>query len=605
MRIKRISLQNFNSFKNTTIDFASHINDVPTLYLINGLNCDSDSEDASNGSGKSTLVGESIFYSLYGRCLRGSKQKVKLNDMIKHGCSKMTCSVEYFIDSIENDDSILRITRHKTRDGSSETDVNIDGEQKNKRTKRLSDKDIKLFIDILPEVFSQVATYYRDNQNLLSMNYAQRLDFFKNMVDLSIIDDYYNKIKNFKLTNDKYLDRLILLKRNTQEIIDIINENKDKYKEYIVKQLDEAKTNLIITENKGFIDDNEIKEQLQKTKTEYNNITADINDIKSKINYETSVINKIKKEISNIKKLSGINCPTCKQPVDVKYVLDSINEYQTLIGVSESNIVKLNIDMDNYNKKALEMKDVYDNLTTQLNKINNENLIRNQTINNIRISINKLKKELDNIKINPDEVADKDKYERRLVSIHRALALREQWKEACEYWYNMFAPKSLLRSAIIRKYITIISDIFEYYISKLYNNEILSKIMIDDDGQIDVLLYSGDNEINYWQLSSGEKKRIDVAMLLAMYEFMSFINPHMPKFILLDEIFDSLDTPGIASIMETLLDVQERHKIDIFIISHISIPKENIPDTTRIKNILVIKKDKCSEAKYIDSNIVE
>jgi len=156
-----------------------------------------------------------------------------------------------------------------------------------------------------------------------------------------------------------------------------------------------------------------------------------------------------------------------------------------------------------------------------------------------------------------------------------------------------------LRSAIIRKYVTILSDIFEYYISKLYNNEILGKITIDDDGQIDIILYKDGYETNYWQMSSGERKRIDIAMILSLYEFTSYINPNMPKFLILDEIYDALDYPGIVVVTETLLDMQKRHGIDLFIITHIPLPMENIPETVLVKNILVTKKDKCSTVKYL------
>ncbi|MPN47492.1 hypothetical protein SDC9_195094 [bioreactor metagenome] len=63
---------------------------------------------------------------------------------------------------------------------------------------------------------------------------------------------------------------------------------------------------------------------------------------------------------------------------------------------------------------------------------------------------------------------------------------------------------------------------------------------------------------------------------------------------------DSLDPIGIDNVIETLLDVQKRHNIDLYLVSHIPIPLENIPETTNIKRILVTKKDKTSVAKYID-----
>jgi ABC-type dipeptide/oligopeptide/nickel transport system ATPase subunit len=72
----------------------------------------------------------------------------------------------------------------------------------------------------------------------------------------------------------------------------------------------------------------------------------------------------------------------------------------------------------------------------------------------------------------------------------------------------------------------------------------------------------------------------------------------MPKFLILDEIFDSLDAPGITSVLDTLIDVQNRHNIDLFLISHIAIPINTT--NLNVKNILVSKKDKISTAKILE-----
>jgi ABC-type molybdenum transport system ATPase subunit/photorepair protein PhrA len=66
--------------------------------------------------------------------------------------------------------------------------------------------------------------------------------------------------------------------------------------------------------------------------------------------------------------------------------------------------------------------------------------------------------------------------------------------------------------------------------------------------------------------------------------------------LILDEIFDSLDYPGVNAVIETLNDVQKRHQIDLYLISHISIPISY----DNVKNILVSKKDKNSTVKFLE-----
>ena len=200
MRLKKIQLKNFLSFYNSEIDLIKDYNEPPTTFLINGINYDNDTNDSSNGSGKSAFISESLMFNIYGRGLRGSKQKVKLNEMIRHGAKEMLNSVEYFI-SEDNANQILKIKRTKSEKTSS-TEIEIDGESKTKRLKRLSDTDIRSFINLEPELFAQTIVYYKDNVNLLSMNYGQRIDLFKKIINLEIIDESYEKARTFKNSNE-------------------------------------------------------------------------------------------------------------------------------------------------------------------------------------------------------------------------------------------------------------------------------------------------------------------------------------------------------------------------------------------------------------------
>lgn len=598
MRIKSIKLKNFLSFGNVNLNLIQNINDDPTLYVIDGINYDNDSEDASNGSGKSALIGESITYNIYGKGLRGTRTKVRLNDMIKYGCQNMFNEVEYLIETSDGPKSLV-ITRSKQLDRASTVNVSIDGEEKTKRTKQLSDKDIKLFINILPEVFSQVIIYYRDNINLLSMNYGQRLDFFKNVIDLSLIDDYYNKIKDFKNMNDRFLDKLTYNYKNTKEIIDIVDENRDKYKIYLESKLNELYNELKILESKKFEDTESLETKLSELDKQLGELDKVILDCQSNITYTRKNMDKLEKELKKIDSLVDVECPTCKQYVPKKHI-DSISErYKNELNTLSNELNKLlnNLDQANAEKRKIN-KDKSD-LKEKIDKINNAKILNKQNIKNIKIEINKLENEIKELQNTSDNTVDKNKYEKRLEAITKAINIRNNWKQNSEYWYNLFAPKSLLRSAIIRRYINVLSDIFEYYVSKLYNNEILSKIEIDDDGQIDILLYKDNFETNYWQMSSGERKRIDIAMMFSLYEFTSYLNPNIPRFLILDEIFDSLDYPGIRAVTEALLDVQQRHKVDLFVISHIPLPLEDLNTSTKIKHILVTKRDKTSVVESI------
>ena len=78
------------------------------------------------------------------------------------------------------------------------------------------------------------------------------------------------------------------------------------------------------------------------------------------------------------------------------------------------------------------------------------------------------------------------------------------------------------------------------------------------------------------------------------------MNKNIAKFLILDECLDNLDGYGRECVIDTLVDVQKRHNIDIFLISHTEIPLDNIPEDVIIKKLLVTKRDKNSEVKYLE-----
>jgi len=594
VRLKKIQLKNFLSFYNSEIDLIKDYNEPPTTFLINGINYDNDTNDSSNGSGKSAFISESLMFNIYGRGLRGSKQKVKLNEMIRHGAKEMLNSVEYFI-SEDNANQILKIKRTKSEKTSS-TEIEIDGESKTKRLKRLSDTDIRSFINLEPELFAQTIVYYKDNVNLLSMNYGQRIDLFKKIINLEIIDESYEKARIFKNTNEKYLDYLKNLKKSTINIIEIIDNNKEKYKDYLQDELNNCLKELDDILKVEFESTEEYEENIKNFKKEIESIDKEIKNINNKVVINKNSIEKIDKELKKIKALSGGLCPTCKQLVTSEYASAIELEYEKTKTDLLKEIENYLISSEEFSSKKKIINNILLEFSNKIKEIESKKMIHEQSVNAINKQIKKLNNDINNIKIENLNNEDKNKYEKKLKSIEKAILIRTDWKNAIEYWFNLFSPKSLLRASIIRKYVILLSDIFEYYISKLYNNEIIGKIEIDDDSNIDIILYKDKYETNYWQMSSGERKRIDVAMILSLYEFTSHIKPNLPKFLILDEIFDSLDYPGVNAVIETLNDVQKRHQIDLYLISHISIPISY----DNVKNILVSKKDKNSTVKFLE-----
>jgi DNA repair exonuclease SbcCD ATPase subunit len=82
---------------------------------------------------------------------------------------------------------------------------------------------------------------------------------------------------------------------------------------------------------------------------------------------------------------------------------------------------------------------------------------------------------------------------------------------------------------------------------------------------------NGNYVVNYYSLSEGEKKRIDIAILLAFINITKIINNWNCNLILMDELLDSsVDGDGLDKMIECLRNyISDSHNlVCIYLISH-------------------------------------
>lgn len=595
MRIKSLKLRNFLSYGKLDFSFHNDNNEDPAIYIITGINKDtSNSEDNSNGSGKSTLVGESVSFNLFGKNLRGSSKKIKLEDAIKFGEGTMINEVQYFIDN----GSILNIRREKERDGKNKLSVNIDGEIKSKRTKRLSETDIRDFVGIDPDVYYQTISYYKDNMSLLSMNYNQRLEFFKKLINLSIMDEYYQLCKKQKSVLDNSITKVQINKKAQYDIIEALSSGETKYISVIEESISEIQSKIEELENIPDIDLIQYEDKLDKVRELKENIDNAIIELKNDIKINLNNISKHTQDIKNFTRLKNVNCPTCNQLVSGEYANSIIESSSSILEDLKKINKEKEDEIESLSEKILKIVTKEKKILKDFEKAKSENTIKKINLQNYKKQLKDKQIELEKVRVAVSQEEEKNIYMQKIKELERSEEFLVNKHKINLFWLENFANKSPVRSAIMRKHIGTLSDIFEYYLGKLFRNTIIGKMEIDDEGNIDILLRSGEYEVNYWNLSSGERKRADIALLFALYTYMVNIVHNAPKFIVLDEVFDSLDEDGKLCITEAIVDLYNTFNIDIFVISHVDFPKmvfENIP----VKNILVTKEDGSSSANFI------
>jgi energy-coupling factor transporter ATP-binding protein EcfA2 len=80
-------------------------------------------------------------------------------------------------------------------------------------------------------------------------------------------------------------------------------------------------------------------------------------------------------------------------------------------------------------------------------------------------------------------------------------------------------------------------------------------------------------EISCQTLSTGEMKKVDFAVLVAIIKLMK-IRFSSVNILFLDEIFSSVDPDGVHTILSTLRKLSDDLHMNIFVINHAPMPTE-------------------------------
>ena len=119
-----------------------------------------------------------------------------------------------------------------------------------------------------------------------------------------------------------------------------------------------------------------------------------------------------------------------------------------------------------------------------------------------------------------------------------------------------------IKTRIIKKYLPVINKHVNDYLKDM---DFFVNFQLDENFQETIKSRHRD-DFSYYSFSEGEKKRIDIALLLTWRYIAAMRNSVNVNLLILDEVFDaSLDQAGVDDLMKLfhLLD-----KTNLFIISH-------------------------------------
>ena len=277
---------------------------------------------------------------------------------------------------------------------------------------------------------------------------------------------------------------------------------------------------------------------------------------------ETKIEHKLEKEKRDVEFFEkNDNCPTCTQPIDLRFKQTEIYEGKKKISELEEGLQQLSAEMGKTQEQIKQYKAVekkLNDLDIQVAKINTSISEINRHSNRLDSEIAKLENTDNNSNAIQKEL-EQIKEDLKLVNVEKSKAVEE--KKYIDIAREILNDTGV-KANIIRKYVPIINNLINQYLQSM---DFFVNFQLDQEFNETIKSRFRDT-FNYNSFSEGEKLRIDLALLFTWRTIAKMKNSTNTNLLILDEIFDSsLDGQGTEDFFKILKTLTNENT---FIISH-------------------------------------
>lgn len=541
MFLRKISWKNVGPYGNKfqTIEFDPN----GGLWMITG----------KNGNGKSFLVNlPKILY--YGKLDRFKKDDIA-NRLNKHGWILGEVETSPGINvTIERDLSPSDLKVFKYKNGEEASEENDIGKAGIKNYQDYIDNEVT---GLPYHIFSNIISLsVNDFKSFISMSPTDKRAIIDKLFATEMINVMSDLIKrdlrDVKINIDLYDREIMSLNSSIESAKRELEKLKERLKENSQKRLDE-----IIIKLK------EIKPKIEDAVKKLGEFTDKENEIKKgrdafliqKKNAETEISSIEKK----IKLYNQDKCPTCETPFsdnrfdilkgelnsEIGFKKESYIALLTFGPKYEEGLSKIGEAKSKLNEFIYQAKNLFGTLTKEFNELKgNSKTEEFKSIENI-ISKNTI-----GIKKKEEEKSDLDSKNKYLV------ILLELYSD------------SGIKKRILESYLPTLNKEIDFTL-----NELHFPYSLKFNSDFEPILNHLGIDINVDTLSTGEKKRVDLAVLVSIIRMLKRKFPLLNIFML-DEVLSSIDSDGIYDIIGLLRRTSLDLKMNIFIINHSPLPVE-------------------------------
>ncbi len=553
MRLHEFSYRNIISYGNKLQTFS--FDDGPRLILVEG----------ENGAGKSSIK-EALTVSIYGRsAIR------KMKDIPNWINKNAYTNVKF----VTNSGDMIELDRGIEPNFS---DIKINGTQFNLPDKRKVDEFIEDELAKIPfTVFcNTISLSFDDFKSFVNLNKDDKRKIIDRIFGIDILSDMRAKVKDTLRETKSDLDLLELASSRNESNLESYSTQLENLKEKVAKKKEELA--------------DKIQVEISNKKIEVDSALTIKTDHQTKINENSSALNTAKEELTKIKNsirdfsnklelYSQNRCPHCLNDLHS----ESSIEIKTRL---EDRLAKLKADLPSKQEQVDDLNEKATSLLLDKSEIDSN-------YSDLKAELTSLQKSL--------EAAQEDDESDEASSISEIISdLRNQIKEDSASLAKLNETKNLYLNLD-----DLLSDsgIKKSMIDKIIptlNNRILEiseklefKFQFEFNNEFDPIITYLGMQVSPDSLSSGQRKKMNLIILLAFIEIIKMKHNHM-NVMFLDEIFSSLDKINVYKAIEILKEYATKYNMTIFVVSHESLPEEFFD-----YKILVSQTDHFSEMEIV------
>ena len=565
IRLKNVRWKNFLATGNRFIEVE--LDQEPMMLVV-----------GKNGAGKSTLI-DAITFSLFGKPFKKINKGQLINSVNER---EMVTEIEFSVGT----------AGWKVRRGIKPAlfEIYLNGNLVNQDAKALDyqkyleDKVLKLNFKSFTQIVVLGSASFVPFMQLTAHD---RRVIIEDILDIGI----------FSIMRSLLKDRLMTLKEELNDLeyeIKLLQEKivlQEKYiEEMKAESAQKQKTDLAkIKETEKLVEklNNEIEEHQERIMA----LMKSISD-QDKVTIKNQELDKYRSQIKkNLKKLgkdkkffeNNENCPTCKREIEKDFKESKLKDVVINIDSMSSGLDKLETEIEKIHKRIGEISE----LNQKIQKEELEISRKNSNVQAHNSFITKLS----------SDIEEMQKVKNQTKTIHilnkeldDSKSTRFKYIEQKHYYdiLSNILNDTGIKTRIIRKYLPVINNHVNNYLKDM---DFFVNFQLDENFQETIKSRHRD-DFSYYSFSEGEKKRIDIALLLTWRDIASMRNSVNVNLLILDEIFDaSLDQAGMDDLMK-LFNILKT--TNLFIISH----KLDVLDDKFPKRILVEKVKNFTQLVY-------